>query len=171
MKSGAARPNWPDAVVWWCAYVQDKLQFPGRQAVPGFHELVLLSDIGNRQKAEKAKERQRSHGVSPVARDVKHLPGKDEQKAKASGPRASSKSRRPFSLVTCTPWPWSNLTFGSPNSAEPLSPHPIPNSLVLRRLKNPRRAKFVRSFRRGLFRLMPIVRWPKGSARAPSSRL
>src|SRR5271157_2586668 len=28
------------------AYVQDKLQFPGRQAVPGFHELVLLSDIG-----------------------------------------------------------------------------------------------------------------------------
>src|ERR1700732_2498535 len=28
------------------AYVQDKLQFPGRQAVPGFYELVLLSDIG-----------------------------------------------------------------------------------------------------------------------------
>src|ERR1700726_1323477 len=28
------------------AYVQDKLQFPGRQAVPGFHELVLLPDIG-----------------------------------------------------------------------------------------------------------------------------
>src|SRR5271165_1698377 len=30
------------------AYVQDKLQFPGRQAVPGFHELILLPDIGVR---------------------------------------------------------------------------------------------------------------------------
>jgi len=48
--------------------------------------------------------------------------------------------------------------FESPSSAEPLSRNRIANSWVLRRLKNPKRVRFVCPFRWGIFRSMPIDR-------------